>query len=237
MNSETPKRMTKVPETIEKMADDWEVTLSFPSDLPKKLKDNLGYKPLSVAYEKWINNIVTEIDLQVLKLLEKLNIMPFNPKDIREYQQHLVEPLNQEYAQLIAKKNRISSIFFAIIIIMLIACISGFIWNIPPLKYCGWFSFISIFICAWHHQDSKDSAPCYWATIGLKEYYEKIPVSVLTHIININENLKESKFTIEKMKAHGLNMKKNRLLVMVYREKKYYIDIWDESEFNGKTID
>lgn len=234
MNPEKPKRMTKVPETIEKMAEDWEVTfLSFYINPLKEIKDDLDDMVINNGYTRWFNNVITEIDLQVLKILEELNILPFGPKAIKKYQQDLIEPHELEYKNLIDKDLFKLKMFAVLFFTTLIACICGNIWNISMIKYLGWISLASIIAVILYSMTYDDAKQFHWCSINLKEYMGEIPLSVLGHANEIKKMLKESNFYIQKMRFSilGNNVDNIRFLIMIYSEKIYYIDIWDNSEF------
>ena len=220
MANRTFERMQNVPKLPEEMADRWNLLYSFPSSLPREAADNLGYKRLLIEKKTWLSSVVTEIDIEVLTILHDLEIMPFELKEIKEYQKNIADKFNMPVKKR-GKLGGILLIFSAIALTYFIClCSNG-------IKIYGWFIPVAIFLFIYSIASISQDL-FFWASIKINEYQREIPLFAIHHANEIKKKLPDTEFFIEELTCP---LFVDPFLVMVYREKKYYIDVWDELKF------
>ena len=70
----------------------------------------------------------------------------------------------------------------------------------------------------------------YWNRTFLPSYNKAIPEFVLEKAIRIKEHLPEAEFYVE----HFEKGRPDPFLVVQYKQKEYYIEVWDEPKFEGR---
>lgn len=68
-----------------------------------------------------------------------------------------------------------------------------------------------------------------WERSTIEKYDSPIPDFALSRAIELKQELRQANFEIEYLRVNP-----DPFLVMVYGDKRYYIDVWDEPKFEGR---
>lgn len=75
-----------------------------------------------------------------------------------------------------------------------------------------------------------------WKEIPLDKYKKAVPTFVLNKAVQIAEEMPTAEFAIEEMVTtrHRIQLNPDPFLIVSYGDEKYYIEVWDEPDFEAK---
>lgn len=78
-----------------------------------------------------------------------------------------------------------------------------------------------------------------WATVPIEEYRQDIPDFVMRKAIQIKEKMPAAQIVIEELtaKKERVARRYDPFLVAKFENEKYYIEVWNEREFEDEVID
>lgn len=172
------------------------------------------------------------------EVLFGLNIKPFTKESVEKYKKEKVLELET--------KNRVG--FFARHLFLLVAIFAYTLFvaalvlaNADPSFLggaLGIFGCIAGILLVTRVSDACEDEESNWGweRLSFRVYDKSIPAPVAVEMRRVREELPDAKFEVEYL----VRMKDRKVfdpfLVVKYAECEYYIEVWDEQSFDGKTL-
>lgn len=182
--------------------------------------------------------IVQNTSAKLGEVLSGLNIKPFTKESVEKYKKEKVLELEA--------KNRVG--FFAGYLVLWVAVFActvlavALVWtNADPSFFGGalgiFGGFAGLLLVARVSDACNGEENSWgWERLSFRAYGESIPASVAGEMRRVREELPDAEFEVEYL----VRMKDRKVfdpfLVVKYAECEYYIEVWGEQSFDGKTL-
>jgi hypothetical protein len=209
--------------------------------------ERLGYRQLSRR----------AIPLPLLTELRKLDITPFSTKSVDQYKAAKVK--------VHLRANYITALYWAAAVVVF-GIAARLLWNLPFTRnvvtvsfvaFCilGVISAIGALIIA---RDSEMQVPrhiTHWKRVSLRDYQKDVPEMVLSRAIIVHEEIAGATFYVDYLfrevdenDAARVRYKKREaaerrerymadpFLVVELGSESYYLDVWDEHEYESLSL-
>ena len=189
-------------------------------DLPREASEILGYNTFQKEKES----------CELKKVLDELKIRPFTPESVNQYKQQLLKEANSRILWLHLLLRTISNVGLAICVFCLgPATLGWFIsWKVGLFFVV---SFIASFIIFGSLNDFVTKGPGSWRVISLNGYTKPVPRFALLSAVEIKKRVPSTELFIHEFIQQEIIL--CPFLVVRHYDKEYFIDVWDEANFQA----
>ena len=173
------------------------------------------------------------------EVLSSLNIKPFTKESVEKYKKEKVRELETRNRVAFWERHSVLVIFaaacFTLTLCFLVLADIDPSWAGGMLGVLG--AIVGLLLVARVSDAATDEENSWgWERLSFSVYGRGIPTSVAGEFIRVREVLPAAQFEIEYL----VRMKDRKVfdpfLVVKYAECEYYIEVWDEQSFDGKTL-